>query len=166
MFQYMNRLNGFMYTVRLLRRWSVTSSASPLCWVRPVMMWCHAPYMPRQADDHRRQDAARGHAGATTAARIDHQPDASRPIRLAPFGVGNERRLLCRQPAGRMDEHVLEGLRHGEDAEEVGGDVTERGRPVGNDLGITPDDDRVGVMAGMAPSPDVGSRMIMKQAML
>ena len=45
MFQYTNRLIGLMYTVRLLSRWSVTLSASPLCWVRPVIRWCQAPYI-------------------------------------------------------------------------------------------------------------------------
>ena len=39
----MNRLTGFMYTVRLLSRWSSTSSASPPCCRSPVRMKCQQP---------------------------------------------------------------------------------------------------------------------------
>ena len=73
-------------------------------------------------------------------------------IRLVPFGVGHERRLLCGQLTAAWMAMCLKASAR-RNAEEVGGDVPECGRPHGDDLGIAPDDDRVGVMADVAPSP-------------
>ena len=39
----MNRLTGFINTVRVFNRWSDTFSAKPKCCNNPVITWCHAP---------------------------------------------------------------------------------------------------------------------------
>ena len=43
MLEYKNRKTGFMYTVRVLRRWSSTSSRSPACWVMAKNTISQAP---------------------------------------------------------------------------------------------------------------------------
>ena len=50
----------------------------------------------------------------------------------------------------------MEGERHIDQAEEVGEDLGEPGRPHRHDLRVAPDDQGVGVVPGMAPAPDGG----------
>ena len=107
---------------------------------------------PGQSDDHRRQDAARDDARDHDRG-VDQQPCARRPIRLRAFGSGMNVCLLRGEPTGGMDGHLLEGQRHVEQADEVGDDVPQLRWAHGDDLRITTDDDRVGVVAGVAPSP-------------
>ena len=81
---------------------------------------------PRQPDDHRRQDAAR-HDASHGNAGVDHEPHTGGPVRPRPLGVGHEGCLFRQQSARGMDDHVLERLRHGEQTEEISGDVPQRG---------------------------------------
>ena len=109
----------------------------------------------RKADQHRRQDRAEINAGDDDQ-RIDRQIDARGSINLRrarsrarrSFPPRVSRPAACRNSFAEEDHGVLER----KDVEKERQNVRRARR---DDLRIAADDHRVGVVAGMAPAPDL-----------
>ena len=101
---------------------------------------------------------------ATTIDEVDRQPDARDAEDLRPLHLRHEGLLLLRQPAEGVQHDVLDRDERLLIAKKLSSDAGDVRRAHRGDLRVAADDDRVGVVARVAPAPDVGSRMIMKQA--
>ena len=87
-------------------------------------------------------------------ADVDQQPDPASQYDLAALGLGHERRFLGRQPARGVHERVAgtsSAGRRGRRSRQRSS--RSAGGRMDDDLGVAADDDRVGVVTGVAPSP-------------
>src|ERR1700722_19554784 len=108
----------------------------------------------RQTDIHRRQDRTEIDAGGDHQG-VDRKIDARGPVNLRALALRHEGRLLVGQPAGGVQKHLAKEdarVLEREDVEEKRHNVRGTRR---DDLGIAPDDDRIRMVAGMAPTPDL-----------
>src|SRR5580700_2822804 len=109
----------------------------------------------RQADIHGGQDRAGPDAGDDDQG-IDAEIDTSGTIDFWPLAFGNESLFLLGHSAAGMNEETSqkEGcVFQRKDVQDQRYDVRRSWR---DDLGVAADDDRIRVMARMAPSPDLG----------
>ena len=109
----------------------------------------------RQPDQHQRQQRSHGD-GERDRRDIDRRPDPRDADRLGSLHLGNEGFFLGADVAHRVADHVAHGAPRVEDAEEIEHDARQVRRPHDGDFRIKPDDDRIGMMARMAPAPGDG----------
>ncbi len=105
-----------------------------------------------QADEHQRQDGAHRNRRRDRG-DIDGKPDARDADGLRLLHLRNEGFLFRADDAGGVAQHVDHGMPDIEKAEEVQDQPQQIRRAHHGNLGVTADDDRVGVMARMAPAP-------------
>ncbi|MCY1235197.1 hypothetical protein D9M72_478040 [compost metagenome] len=110
---------------------------------------------PRQTDQHQRQDRTEVERERDRCG-VDGKPDAGNEDRLRLFHFRDERRFLGADDAKRVANHVDDRVPDIENAEEVQDEAQEIRRPHDGDLGIAADDDRVCVVARVAPAPGDG----------
>src|SRR5258708_1520538 len=85
---------------------------------------------------------------------MDHQPEPGDHIDPRALHLWNEGHFLCRQATEGVADDVLDCRDGVLDRENVENHAADIRRAHGNDLGIASDDDRVGMVARMAPAPD------------
>ena len=89
----------------------------------------------------------------TISGGVDHDPHPRLAVDARPLDLGYVGLLCIGEPSRRVDDHAAHRDRDVDEAEEVEGDPSDGRRTHREDLGIPPDDQRVGVMAGVAPTP-------------
>ena len=104
------------------------------------------------ADEHDRQPGPQ-HDRRRNGGGIDSQVDPGGPVNLVPLGLRDVVGLVGGEPPGRVREHQPEGSRHVGQAGEVHDQPRQPRGTHRRDLGIPPDDQRVRVVAGVAPPP-------------
>ena len=109
----------------------------------------------RQPDEHQRKDAARVDRKADDA-RVDDDVDAGPDDDLAILRFRNEGLFFRAKPSGAVEEHVAEEGERRIDAEESQEQGEKLRRPGHGDLRVASDNDRVAVVAGVAPTPTGG----------
>ena len=87
---------------------------------------------------------------------IYRHPDPRHADCLGAFHLGDEGLFRRTDVAERIADHVAHGAPGVEDAEEIERDAQQVRRPHDGDFGVKPDDDRVGVVARVAPAPGDG----------
>ena len=145
---------GFMHTVREFRRWSSTLSASPACWVKREVVRQPATVEARQPDVDQRQprsevDGERDHE------EVDRDPGARLAIRRVgarSSGMNVASSAVSRPAACRM--HTHDHVNGVPDADDIEHQPQGIGRAHREDLAVAADDDRVGVVPGVAPAPE------------
>ena len=105
----------------------------------------------RQHDEQRRQDAPDREAPADDAGE-DRHVGAGRPSDLRALALGDEVAALLGEVAGGVADDSADLGGTVLEEEEVERDADEVRRARGRDLRVAPDDERVGVVAGMAPA--------------
>src|ERR1700733_15277016 len=108
----------------------------------------------RQTDVHRRQNGAKREAGDDDEG-INGKVNAGGKIHFPALALGHESRLLLVLPTRRVQKHLAKDdyiILKREGVEQEGDNVRGTRR---DDFGVAPNDDRIRVVARMAPAPDL-----------